>query len=131
MAIPPPPDSDVPGGQIVPRYIEDELRDAYLTYAVNVNTNRAIPDVRDGLKPSARRILYAMQEENMTSDRPYDKCVAVVGEVMKNYHPHGDSPIYETLVGMVQEFSMRYPLLSGQGNFGSIDDDPAGAMLYT
>ena len=117
--------------QIQPLYIEDELKKSYLTYAMSVNTNRAIPDVRDGLKPSTRRIIYAMGEINLTSNRPYDKCAAVVGEVMKNYHPHGDGPIYSTLVGLVQEFGMRYPIVDGQGNFGSIDDDPAGAMRYT
>ena len=118
-------------GHVVERSIEEELRSAYLTYAVNVNTNRAIPDVRDGLKPSSRRILYAMREENLTSTRAPDKCAGVVGEVMKNYHPHGDGPIYQTLVRMAQEFAMRYPLLEGQGNFGSIDNDPPGAMRYT
>ena len=117
--------------QIQPLYIEDELKKSYLTYAMSVNTNRAIPDVRDGLKPSTRRIIYAMGEINLTSNRPYDKCAAVVGEVMKDYHPHGDGPIYSTLVGLVQEFGMRYPIVDGQGNFGSIDDDPAGAMRYT
>ena len=117
--------------QIQPLYIEDELKKSYLTYAMSVNTNRAIPDVRDGLKPSTRRIIYAMGEINLTSNRPYDKCAAVVGEVMRNYHPHGDGPIYSTLVGLVQEFGMRYPIVDGQGNFGSIDDDPAGAMRYT
>ena len=117
--------------QIQPLYIEDELKKSYLTYAMSVNTNRAIPDVRDGLKPSTRRIIYAMGEINLTSNRPYDKCAAVVGEVMKNFHPHGDGPIYSTLVGLVQEFAMRYPIVDGQGNFGSIDDDPPGAMRYT
>lgn len=116
---------------IVRRSIDTELQTSYLTYAMSVNTNRAIPDVRDGLKPSARRIIYAMGELNLTNDRPYDKCAAVVGEVMKNFHPHGDGPIYGTLVGLAQEFSTRYPLIDGQGNFGSIDDDPAGAMRYT
>jgi DNA gyrase subunit A len=116
---------------IIRRSIETELQTSYLTYAMSVNTNRAIPDVRDGLKPSARRIIYAMGEINLTSSRPYDKCAAVVGEVMKNFHPHGDGPIYGTLVGLAQEFSTRYPLIDGQGNFGSIDDDPAGAMRYT
>ncbi len=116
---------------IIRRAIETELQTSYLTYAMSVNTNRAIPDVRDGLKPSARRIIYAMGEINLTSSRPYDKCAAVVGEVMKNFHPHGDGPIYGTLVGLAQEFSTRYPLIDGQGNFGSIDDDPAGAMRYT
>lgn len=116
---------------IITKYIEDELKESYLTYAMSVNTNRAIPDVRDGMKPSTRRILYAMGEINLTSNRPYDKCAAVVGEVMKNYHPHGNGPIYDTMVGMTQDFAMRYPLIDGQGNFGSIDDDPAGAMRYT
>ena len=116
---------------IVTRYIEDELRESYLTYAMSVNTNRAIPDLRDGLKPSTRRILYAMGEMSLTAGRSYDKCAAVVGEVMKNFHPHGDGPIYDTLVGLVQDFAMRYPLVDGQGNFGSIDDDPPGAMRYT
>ena len=113
------------------RNIENELKTSYLTYAMSVNTNRAIPDVRDGLKPSTRRIIYAMGQINLTADRPYDKCAAVVGEVMKNFHPHGDGPIYNTLVGMAQEFNTRYPLIDGQGNFGSIDDDPPGAMRYT
>ena len=116
---------------IIRRPIESELQTSYLTYAMSVNTNRALPDVRDGLKPSSRRIIYAMGELNLTSDRPYDKCAAVVGEVMKNFHPHGDGPIYGTLVGLAQPFSTRYPLIDGQGNFGSIDDDPAGAMRYT
>ena len=116
---------------IITRYIEDELRESYLTYAMSVNTNRAIPDLRDGLKPSTRRILYAMGEINLTAGRSYDKCAAVVGEVMKNFHPHGDGAIYDTLVGLVQDFAIRYPLVDGQGNFGSIDDDPPGAMRYT
>ena len=116
---------------IITRYIEDELKESYLTYAMSVNTNRAIPDVRDGMKPSTRRIIYAMGEINLTSNRPYDKCASVVGEVMKNYHPHGDGPIYDALVGLVQNFAIRYPLIDGQGNFGSIDDDPAGAFRYT
>ena len=113
------------------RNIENELTTSYLTYAMSVNTNRAIPDVRDGLKPSTRRIIYAMGQINLTANRPYDKCAAVVGEVMKNYHPHGDGPIYGTLVGLAQPFSIRYPLIDPQGNFGSIDDDPPGAMRYT
>lgn len=123
--------SDRENQNIVTRYIEEELKESYLTYAMSVNTNRAIPDVRDGMKPSTRRIIYAMGEINLTANRPYDKCAAVVGEVMKNFHPHGDGPIYDTLVGLAQEFAMRYPLIDGQGNFGSIDDDPPGAMRYT
>ncbi|MBC8233003.1 DNA gyrase subunit A, partial [bacterium] len=117
--------------RIITRYIEDELKESYLIYAMSVNTNRAIPDVRDGLKPSTRRILYAMRQLGLLHNRPYDKCAAVVGEVMGKYHPHGDGPIYETMVGMAQDFAMRYPLIDGQGNFGSIDDDPPGAMRYT
>ena len=113
------------------RNIENELTTSYLTYAMSVNTNRAIPDVRDGLKPSNRRIIYAMGQINLTANRPYDKCAAVVGEVMKNFHPHGDGPIYGTLVGLAQPFNTRYLLVDGQGNFGSIDDDPPGAMRYT
>ena len=120
-----------PNENIQERNIENELTTSYLTYAMSVNTNRAIPDVRDGLKPSTRRIIYAMGQINLTANRPYDKCAAVVGEVMKNYHPHGDGPIYGTLVGLAQPFSTRYPLVDGQGNFGSIDDDPPGAMRYT
>lgn len=116
---------------IIRKNIEEELKDSYLTYAMSVNTNRAIPDVRDGLKPSTRRIIYAMGQMNLTSNRSYDKCAAVVGEVMKNFHPHGDAAIYATLVGLEQPFGIRYPLIDGQGNFGSIDDDPAGAMRYT
>jgi len=117
--------------RIITRYIEDELKESYLIYAMSVNTNRAIPDARDGLKPSTRRILYAMRALGLLHNRPYDKCAAVVGEVMGKYHPHGDGPIYETMVGMAQDFAMRYPLIDGQGNFGSIDDDPPGAMRYT
>jgi len=98
---------------------------------MSVNTNRAIPDVRDGLKPSTRRILYAMGEINLTSNRPYDKCAAVVGEVMKNFHPHGNEPIYDTIVGSPPDFTIRYPRVDGPRNFGSIDSDPAGAMRYT
>ena len=116
---------------IITRYIEDELIESYLTYAMNVNTNRAIPDVRDGLKPSTRRILYAVNGMGLTHDKRHDKCAAIVGETMKEYHPHGDGPIYMTLVGMTQDFAMRYPLIDGQGNFGSIDSDPPGAMRYT
>ena len=120
-----------PNENIQERNIENELTTSYLTYAMSVNTNRAIPDVRDGLKPSARRIIYAMGQINLTANRPYDKCAAVVGEVMKNYHPHSDPAIYGTLVGLAQDFSTRYPLVDPQGNFGSIDDDPPGAMRYT
>jgi len=115
--------------RIITRYIEDELKESYLTYAMSVNTNRAIPDVRDGLKPSTRRILYAMRELGLVHNRPYDKCAAVVGEVMGKYHPHGDGPIYETMVGMAQDFAMRYPLIDGQGNFGCFTGDTRIKLL--
>src|SRR5205085_2346644 len=119
------------GGNIEPRGLEDEMRSAYLDYAMSVIVGRALPDVRDGLKPVHRRVLYGMSELGLTPTRPYAKCAKIVGEVMGNYHPHGDSPIYDTLVRMAQDFSMRHPLVDGQGNFGSVDDDPAAAMRYT
>src|SRR5271155_5309940 len=118
------------GGKIDPRALEEEMRTAYLDYAMSVIVGRALPDVRDGLKPVHRRVLYAMNELGLGPTRPYSKCAKIVGEVMGNYHPHGDSAIYDTLVRMAQEFSMRYMLVDGQGNFGSIDDDPAAAMRY-
>src|SRR3954453_16419822 len=119
------------GGDIEPRALEDEMRSAYLDYAMSVIVGRALPDVRDGLKPVHRRVLFSMSESGMGPTRPYSKCARIVGDVMGNYHPHGDSAIYDTLVRMAQEFSMRHPLVDGQGNFGSIDDDPAAAMRYT
>jgi len=119
------------GGNIEPRALEDEMRSAYLDYAMSVIVGRALPDVRDGLKPVHRRVLYAMSETGLGPTRPYAKCARIVGEVMGHYHPHGDSAIYDTLVRMAQDFSMRYPLIDGQGNFGSVDDDPAAAMRYT
>src|SRR5881398_143407 len=119
------------GGNIEPRALEDEMRSAYLDYAMSVIVGRALPDVRDGLKPVHRRVLYGMNELGLQPGRGYSKCAKIVGEVMGNYHPHGDSAIYDTLVRMAQEFSMRHPLVDGQGNFGSIDDDPAAAMRYT
>jgi DNA gyrase subunit A len=119
------------GGNIEPRALEDEMRTAYLDYAMSVIVGRALPDVRDGLKPVHRRILYSMDESGRGPTRPYSKSAAIVGDVMGQYHPHGDSPIYDSLVRMAQEFSMRYPLVDGQGNFGSIDDDPPAAMRYT
>ncbi|MEI0491171.1 DNA gyrase subunit A [Brachyspira intermedia] len=111
--------------------IENELRESYLTYAMSVIVSRALPDVRDGLKPVHRRILYAMYDANLTHDKPYKKSAATVGEVLARYHPHGDSAVYGTMVRMAQDFSMRYLLVDGQGNFGSIDDDPPAAMRYT
>src|ERR671921_1690071 len=119
------------GGNIEPRALEDEMRTAYLDYAMSVIVGRALPDVRDGLKPVHRRVLYAMNESGLGPTRPYVKCARIVGDVMGKYHPHGDSAIYDTLVRLAQDFSMREPLVDGQGNFGSVDDDPAAAMRYT
>jgi DNA gyrase subunit A len=119
------------GGNIEPRGLEEEMRTAYLDYAMSVIVGRALPDVRDGLKPVHRRVLYAMNELGLGPTRSYSKCALIVGEVMGKYHPHGDSAIYDTLVRMAQEFSMRNELVDGQGNFGSVDDDPAAAMRYT
>jgi len=111
--------------------ITEEMKSSYIDYAMSVIVSRALPDVRDGLKPVHRRILYAMNEQGMTHDQPYKKSARVVGDVMGKYHPHGDAAIYETMVRMAQPFSMRYPLIDGQGNFGSVDGDPAAAMRYT
>jgi DNA gyrase subunit A len=119
------------GEKVVPVPIEDEMRDSYIDYAMSVIVGRALPDVRDGLKPVHRRILYAMQELGLAPNRPYKKSARIVGEVLGKYHPHGDLAVYETLVRMVQDFSLRYPLVDGQGNFGSIDGDNAAAMRYT
>jgi len=117
--------------KIVPIYIEDEIKDSYLNYAMSVIIGRALPDVRDGLKPVHRRILFAMQELNLDHSKPYKKCARIVGEVLGKYHPHGDVAVYDTLVRMAQDFSLRYPLVDGQGNFGSVDGDAAAAMRYT
>src|SRR5215218_1910481 len=119
------------GGNIEDRDLEKEMRSSYLDYAMSVIVGRALPDVRDGLKPVHRRVLYAMHEAGLQPNRPYRKCARVVGDVMGNFHPHGDQAIYDTLVRLAQEFAMRYPLVDGQGNFGSIDNDPAAAMRYT
>ncbi len=120
----------ISGGNIEPRALEEEMRTAYLDYAMSVIVGRALPDVRDGLKPVHRRVLYAMNELGLGPTRSYSKCAKIVGEVMGNYHPHGDSAIYDTLVRLAQDFSMRNELVDGQGNFGSLDDDPAAAMRY-
>ncbi len=117
-------------GRIEERELEKEMRSSYLDYAMSVIVGRALPDVRDGLKPVHRRVLYAMHDIGLQPTRAYRKCAFIVGEVMGKYHPHGDSAIYDTLVRMAQEFSLRYVLVDGQGNFGSIDDDPAAAMRY-
>src|ERR687889_848239 len=119
------------GGNIEPRGLEEEMRSSYLDYAMSVIVGRALPDVRDGLKPVHRRVLFAMNQSGLQPNRPYAKCARIVGEVMGKYHPHGDSAIYDTLVRLAQDFSMRNPLVDGQGNFGSVDDDPAAAMRYT
>ncbi|MGB0261653.1 MAG: DNA gyrase subunit A, partial [Henriciella sp.] len=128
----PPEDPEFPeDASTAPVNIESELKRSYLDYAMSVIVSRALPDVRDGLKPVHRRILYAMQENGNTPDKPYKKSANIVGAVMGNYHPHGDSAIYDALVRMAQPFSMGLPLVDGQGNFGSIDNDPPAAMRYT
>jgi len=119
------------GGHVEPRGLEEEMRSSYLDYAMSVIVGRALPDVRDGLKPVHRRVLYAMHESGLGPTRPYKKSAATVGEVMSKFHPHGDSAIYDTLVRLAQDFAMREPLVDGQGNFGSIDNDSAAAMRYT
>ena len=118
-------------GKVIERDIEKEMRTAYIDYAMSVIVSRALPDVRDGLKPVHRRILYAMYEDGITSDKPYRKCANTVGSVLGRYHPHGDSSVYDAMVRMAQDFSMRYMLIDGRGNFGSIDGDGAAAMRYT
>src|SRR3954467_4667210 len=131
--------SDVPdtlsppegGNPIQSIAVEDELKRSYLDYAMSVIVQRALPDVRDGLKPVQRRIIYAMHQQGLHHSSRYQKSAAVVGEVLKNYHPHGDAPVYEAMVRMAQDFSMRYMLVDGQGNFGSIDGDSPAAMRYT
>lgn len=127
--LPPKGSSNEPGS--VPVKIQDEVRSSFLDYSMSVIVSRALPDVRDGLKPVHRRILYAMNDEGLIPSRPYSKSAGVVGEVIKHYHPHGDGAIYDAMVRMVQDFSLRYPLIDGQGNFGSIDGDPAAAYRYT
>src|SRR5256886_3484033 len=124
------PDS-LSGGRIESRELDQEMRSSFLDYAMSVIVSRALPDVRDGLKPVHRRVLYGMHEDGLQPNRPYKKAAATVGNVMGRYHPHGDAAIYDTLVRMAQPFSLRYPLIDGQGNFGSIDDDPPAAMRYT
>ena len=116
---------------LIPINIEDEMRRSYLDYAMSVIIGRALPDIRDGLKPVHRRILYAMSEMGLSFNRAYRKCAGIVGEVLGNYHPHGDIPVYDALVRMAQSFSLRYPLIDGQGNFGSVDGDPPAAYRYT
>ena len=124
----PPPSS---GGDISPISIEEEMKRSYLDYAMSVIVSRALPDVRDGLKPVHRRILYTMYENGFTPDKAYKKSARVVGDVMGKYHPHGNLAIYDALVRMAQDFSLRLPLIDGQGNFGSVDGDPPAADRYT
>src|SRR3989344_7090518 len=118
-------------GKIIPTLIEQELKDSYLDYSMSVIVGRALPDVRDGLKPVHRRILYAMHKEGLHHDKKYTKCAGVVGSVLKYFHPHGDTSVYDALVRLAQPWSLRYTLVDGQGNFGSIDGDPPAAYRYT
>src|SRR5581483_2400365 len=120
-----------PVGNIMPRDIGAEMKASYIDYSMSVIVGRALPDVRDGLKPVHRRIMYAMHSEGLASNKKYSKCAGVVGEVLKKYHPHGDSAVYDALVRMVQDFSLLHPLIDGQGNFGSDDGDPPAAYRYT
>src|SRR5947209_16202163 len=120
-----------PNDRVVPRNIEDEMKTSYIDYAMSVIVGRALPDVRDGLKPVHRRILYAMRKMGLSHRSAYKKSARVVGDVLGKYHPHGDIAVYDAMVRMVQEFSLRYPLIDGQGNFGSVDGDAAAAYRYT
>src|SRR6056300_1390257 len=117
--------------QVLPVALESEMRESYLAYAMSVIVGRALPDVRDGLKPVHRRVLFAMHELSNNYNRPYKKSARIVGDVIGKYHPHGDTAVYDTIVRMAQDFSQRYPLIDGQGNFGSRDGDGAAAMRYT
>ena len=118
-------------GKVIPVDINKEMKRCYIDYAMSVIVGRALPDVRDGLKPVHRRILYSLQELGITPDKSYRKCARIVGDVLGKYHPHGDSSVYDALVRMAQDFSMRYMLVDGHGNFGSVDGDSAAAMRYT
>ena len=118
-------------GTVIERALNDEMRTSYIDYAMSVIVGRALPDVRDGLKPVHRRVLYSMNENGLTPNRPYRKCAAIVGDVMGKYHPHGDQAIYDTLVRLAQEFAMRNVLIDGQGNFGSVDDAATADRLFT
>src|SRR5450755_709834 len=116
---------------VLPINIEEEMRRSYLAYSMSVIIGRALPDVRDGFKPVHRRILYTLHEMGLQYNKKYTKCAKVVGQAMGVYHPHGDSAIYDTMVRLAQDFSLRHPLIDGQGNFGSVDNDPPAAMRYT
>ena len=122
---------DISHGKMLPIRIEDEMQKSYIDYAMSVIVSRALPDVRDGLKPVHRRILYAMHEAGMASNKPHKKSARIVGEVLGKYHPHGDSSVYDATVRMAQDFSIRYMMVDGHGNFGSVDGDSAAAMRYT
>ena len=120
-----------PDQKIVDSELVAEMKDSYMAYAMSVIVGRALPDVRDGFKPVHRRILYAMYEDGLTKDKPFRKCATAVGDVLGRYHPHGDASVYDALVRMAQDFSLRYPLIDGHGNFGSVDGDPPAAYRYT
>ena len=119
------------GTRLIVRDINDEMESAFIDYSMSVITQRALPDVRDGLKPVHRRILYAMYEDGLTNDKPFKKSATCVGDVLGRYHPHGDASVYDALVRLAQDFSMRYMLVDGHGNFGSVDGDPPAAYRYT
>src|SRR5216683_1901735 len=132
LPLTPPGDSGGPGAaNLIPINIEEEMRRSYLDYSMSVIIGRALPDIRDGLKPVHRRILYAMSEMGLNYNRPTRKCAKIVGEVLGKFHPHGDASVYDALVRMAQDFSLRYLLIDGQGNFGSVDGDPPAAYRYT
>lgn len=124
-------DISYPDQKIITTDLVNEMEKSYIEYAMSVIVGRALPDVRDGLKPVHRRILYAMHEDKLTHDRPFRKCATAVGDVLGRYHPHGDSSVYDALVRLAQDFSLRYPLIDGHGNFGSVDGDPPAAYRYT
>ena len=124
-------DSSFTHGKIIPLNLETEMKKSYIDYAMSVIIGRALPDVRDGLKPVHRRILYSMFERGVTPDKPHKKSARIVGDVLGKYHPHGDSSVYDAVVRLAQDFSIRYPLIDGHGNFGSVDGDSAAAMRYT
>lgn len=123
--------AEQPEGRVIPVAIEDEVKQSYMTYAMSVIVSRALPDVRDGLKPVHRRILYSMGDMGLWHNKPFKKSARIVGDILGKYHPHGDQSIYDAQVRLAQDFSMRYPVVNGQGNFGSVDGDPPAAMRYT
>ncbi len=120
-----------PNEKLIERDIEREVKQSFLDYSMSVIVSRALPDVRDGLKPVHRRIIYTMNDAGNTSDKPYRKCAYTVGEVLGKYHPHGDASVYDAMVRLAQDFSLRYPMVDGHGNFGSVDGDPPAAYRYT